>query len=470
MSVYQPCDIRGEVDELSPELYAKWGLLLARNATATRPATGGRPQFVIGGDVRTHTPEFLAALAAGLAAGGAEVHSLGIVPTPLIYFAKRHLDLDACAIVTASHNPPRYNGLKWMIGQLPPTENDVLELRSDTERLTDRPLAPAGFKATELNIWPEYLQWLRQQWGSGPLAQHPLRVVLDPGHGCWARHALACIHRLFPGVQASAIFDTPDGTFPGRDPDCARPRELGALCAEVRAQRADLGIAFDGDGDRVAFVDDQGAALSAEQATWVLLHSMAGELPGRVFVYDLKFSDLLKRTAAAMGATPRAERSGHAFIRATMLGSDAAFGAEISGHYFYGALRSLDDGLYSALRMMSHLAGGERSLSQWRSACPPVYMTADLRLRVAPERRGQIIERARQAFASLPQTHIDGTRIDFADGWALVRASVTEPSLTFRFEGRDPVALSRVVDQFCEALGDIGQRVRHLVQQSARGS
>lgn len=458
MSVYQPCDIRGPVVELSAELYRKWGYILGRQAK----------RFVVGGDVRTHTPAFLAALTEGLISAGAKVDSLGILPTPLVYLAKRQRGYEACAIVTASHNPPEYNGLKWMIGSLPPTEADVEAIRRASEELACGDIAVNQSQPDKIDIWKDYIAWLGQQFGHSPLAtgERKMRVIIDPGHGCFSGLAMRAIAAVFPGIEAMAIFDTPDGNFPGRDPDSAKPKHLDVLCKRVRENGADAGIAFDGDGDRAAFVDGEGVALSAEQATWLLLQSLGDKLRGRPVVYDLKFSDLVARTARELGGLPRPEQSGHAFIRTTMIRNQAVFGAEISGHYFYEELDCGDDGLYSALRVLDYVARGKRSLADLRKACPQVYITADLRLRVPIEQRRGIIEQARQAFLDRPQTQIDGTRIDFDDGWALIRSSVTEPSLTLRFEGTSSKGLDAVVDRFCKGLGSVGESVQTLYRKS----
>jgi len=436
MSVYKPCDIRGPVAELSPELYRTWGASLARRV---EPGT----RFVIGGDVRTTTPGFLAALEEGLVAGGLHVLNTGVAPTPMVYFAKDAFGAAACAIVTASHNPPDINGLKWMFGNQPPTEQEVHALRDavDHPPIDDRPL---GVRES-IDPTEAYSAWLAGTLGDGPRPEN-MTVVVDPGNGSWSGRAVPALAALFPGIRVMGIHDTPDGTFPNRNADCSRPQYLSVLSEAVVAQGAALGIAFDGDGDRVAFVDNEGVGLSAEEGTCVLLNSFGEALSGQAFVYDIKFSDRVSEAASGFGAEPLAERSGHAFIRARIQATDALFGAEISGHYFYGALESRDDGLYSACRMLCHLAREGRTLAELRHACPPIHMTPDLRVTVALADQPRVIEAVKAAFADRPQRFVDGVRVDFEDGWALVRASVTEPALTFRFEGASADALARIAD------------------------
>jgi len=448
MSVYKSCDIRGPVAALRPELYQRWGAILGR-----RVAAGDT--FVVGGDVRLSTPEFKAALSEGLRAAGARVLDLGILPTPMVYFAKRRLRAAGCAIVTASHNPPQINGLKWMIGDLPVTEADVAALRRDTaaaEPLSPRP--PGTLAAGD--IAPEYLAWLQVMpyWHG----VHPaLHVIIDAGNGCWSERAAAYAQAIFPALRIEAIHDVADGRFPHRHADVARPAYLHRLCAEVVARGADIGIAFDGDGDRVAFVDDGGHALSAEEATWVLLLSCWPGLRDRAFVYDIKFSDRMAEGARVLGGEPHMERSGHAFIRRRMLDEGGIFGAEISGHYFYGDLDGGDDGLYTALRMLAHLTHAEQSLHALRRTCPPIFMTPDLRLPLDAAARRAALAAVCAAFADDEQVTIDGIRIERPGGWALVRSSVTEPALTFRFEGHTADSLHALVRDFCARVPAVGE-------------
>lgn len=447
MSVYKPCDIRGTIDHLSVEQYRSWGRCIARRAK--------KRTVYIGGDVRKHTPDFLAALEAGLVDGGAIVRNLGIVPTPMVYFANRNFGTGNCAIVTASHNPPHYNGLKWMIEHRPPTHEQVEQFRAETERNARDDVEPGERADTEIE--PQYVSWLATRFGR-PLKK--FHLVVDPGSGCWSTRASRALGHVLPGVKITAMHDEPDGDFPMRDPDCAKPQNLGALCETVKNLNANLGLAFDGDGDRVAFVDDDGVALTAEQATCVLLQSFAGKLDEKPFVYDVKFSDKVAEAAASHGAQPHAERSGHAFIRAAMQRTGAPFGAEISGHFFYGELDGSDDGLFTAMLMIDHLIKTGTTLSDLRAQCPDIHMTGDLRLTLDADQCAAGVARARKAFPDRPISTIDGVRIDFDDGWALVRTSVTEPALTFRFEGRDAAALDAVVNRFCDAMGDIGEALR----------
>jgi phosphomannomutase / phosphoglucomutase len=460
VSVYKPCDIRGDVAaELSPSLYEAWGRALGRQLP---PAA----KFVVGGDVRESTPRFLAALVEGLCQAGLAVVDLGLLPTPMIYYAKRRLNAAGCAIVTASHNPATVNGLKWMLGDRPPTPDEVAALEVAVESRT-LPLQKgrgegngegrSRIEPRTLDISFDYVACLQETFVEFLTAQR--HIVVDPMFGCWAGKARRYLHAVFPQCLFSTVRDTVDPQFAGGTPDCSRPSELNDLCAAVYRERAHLGLAFDGDGDRVALVDDEGVALRAEEATWVLLQCVAEPLRGQRFIYDQKFSDRIPEAARQLGAEPLVERSGHAFLRTRMCDSSALFGAEVSGHYFYKALAGCDDGLYTACLVIAHLVRSGKTLAELRRECPAVYMTPDLRITMPPVDQEAVLQRIRTAWGEFPQKTIDGVRIDMPGGWALVRSSVTEPALTFRFEGLDWPALDDLVERFCDAMPDYGDEL-----------
>ncbi len=480
MSIYKPCDIRGLADaELSAAMYEAWGRELGRQLD---PGA----KFVVGGDVRDSTPPFLAALIEGLCRSGLDVVELGLLPTPMIYHAKRRLEADGCAIVTASHNPAAVNGLKWMLRDRPPTPDEVADMQQalnsvgrssgqgrgegddipHTDKIasfsrrrhggdptpgTDVPSAAkrtstARTTSRTLDVSFDYVAHLQETFVDSLAAQ--LHVVLDPMHGCWAEKARRYLHAIFPQCIFSTIRDRADGRFGGLAPDCSRPENLHELCDAVYHQRAHLGVAFDGDGDRLALVDNEGVVFSSEEAVFTLLECLGEELRGEPFVHDLKFSDRVAEFARRVGAEPLAERSGHAFLRARMCETNARFGAEASGHYFFRELAGGDDALYTACRLIAWLAHSGRTLSEVRRGCPAVQMTPDLRVPVDQDEQQEIIERVGAAWADFPQIKTDGVRIDTPGGWALVRSSVTEPALTFRFEGLDWHALDDLVKRF----------------------
>jgi len=448
LSIYKPCDIRGKVDgQLTPRLYRRWGTALGGQL---RP----RAKFVIGGDTRASTPAFMEALADGLCRAGMDVVELGQLPTPMVYYAHRRLRAQGCAVVTASHNPADTNGLKWMIGNRPPTSQDVAALREAAARRQPRRRRCGAGSRRELDISYDYVGWLQQKWVEWRNAR--VRIVLDAMHGTWALRARRYLQAVFPLAVILVIRDSPQPDFGGAVADCSRAELLEALAETVDHERADLGIAFDGDGDRLTLVDNDGVVLTAEEATWVLLQSFGRQLSGKAFVYDQTFSDVVPRAAVQLGGRPLVERGGHGFICARMLDADALFGAEVSGHFFYGELSGGDDALMSVCRVVAFLADSGRSLAWWRRRCPRAYVTPDLRVPVDPRDHQSVLEHVQATWMGHPQRVLDGVRIDFPDGWALVRGSLSEPALTFRFESRDWHSLNQLVWRFCDAMPRCG--------------
>ena len=455
MSVYKGCDIRGDaVTELSSQRFRIWGRALGGMLPC-------ESRFVVGGDVRTTTAKFRDALIDGLTASSMQVMDLGAVPTPMVYFAQRHVAAPACATVTGSHSPASVNGLKWSLGGRPPDTAQVETLRAAEAtdgQSCDGSSGTVPGNRREGNVDDAYVEWLKGRTSASE-AGGLGKVVLDPGNGCWAGRCRAIFRQLFPTTRFDVIHDRPDGKFPERDPDCAKPENLARLAEEVGQRRAALGIAFDGDGDRVAFVDGTGQPLTGEEATWVLMQSFGQELRGQALVYDIKMSDLIPGAARNLGAQPEVERSGHAFIRAKMIDTRARFGAELSGHYFHRELAGGDDALFTACRMIDFLAAGDGSLDRLRRNCPTTHMTPDLRLLVAAADQDRVLAGIQESFDKHPQNLVDGVRIDFECGWGLIRKSVTEEVLTCRFEGSSKVALKRIVSNFSAELGELGSEL-----------
>lgn len=451
MGIYRPCDIRGDATtELTPTLYENWGRALGRQLAPTA-------KFVVGGDVRPSTPAFLAALADGLCQVGLDVVNLGQLPTPMVYYAKQRARADGCAIVTASHAPAHINGLQWMLGERPPSPDDTAALQAGAEWGGPEADDRRHTRPRTLDVSFDYVACLQEKFVDSLAAQQ--QVVLDVMHGCWAGKARRYLHAIFPQCFFSTLHDSPDAEFGGRAPDCTRSDVLMELCDAVYHQRAHLGVAFDGDGDRIALVDNEGVALNADEAAWVLLNCLGDKLRGERFVYDLKFSDRIAEAARQFGAEPLVEQSGHAAFRARMRETGALLGATVSGHYFHHGLDGGDDGLYTTCLLIEHLARSDRGLAELRRDCPPIYITPDLRVSAPPGQQANVIQKVRAAWAEFPQQSLDGVRIDTPGGWALVRSSATDPILEFRFEGLDWHALDDLVERFCQTLAELGDEL-----------
>jgi phosphomannomutase/phosphoglucomutase len=266
-------------------------------------------------------------------------------------------------------------------------------------------------------------------------------VVVDAGHGCasqWAPQAFGAA-----GAQVVPLFCTPDGTFPDRSPNPARPEAVRAARQAVRDSGADLAACFDGDGDRAVFVDERGDYVPAEEVLILLARDRLAREPGAAVVYDQKCTHQVPLQIEAAGGRPVREKSGHTFIKARLLAEDAVLGGEISGHFFFRELGG-DDGLYAALWVARMLAGSGRSLARMREAIPDYYVTGEMRVPCPPGHAHAIVGAVRAAFADRPQDDTDGVRVEFEDGWALCRPSVTEPVVTLAVEGYTPQARDRI--------------------------
>jgi phosphomannomutase len=438
MNPWKACDIRGTFPgEVSPELFRLIG-----RGVASWMAPGAKS--LVAGDFRTSTPILKRALIEGLVESGSRVLDAGQIPTPVAYFARRHFEADAVLIVTASHNPPIHNGLKLMVGELPPLPQDFAELR---HRVEDGAFRSSRGSSEELDPVPAYRQWIIERWTPRGMPWRApknsaqagrLEVVLDAGNGAWSELAPRIFAEL--GIRFHRLYCDLDGTYPNRSPDCARPGALEALQSEVTKTHSQLGIAWDGDGDRVAFVDDTGSFVTSDEVAALLVRFLLAHQAGARVVFDIKLSTLVRRTVLECGGVPVIERSGHAFIKRRMIEDACLFGCEASGHYFYRELQGGDDGLFSALLMME-LVARAGSLRKLRSSLAPFFVTPDLRLPASLLPYDEFVRRLRQLFRGARETTIDGIRFETPEGSVLVRESVTEPVVTLRLEGASAEAL-----------------------------
>lgn len=450
MSIYKPGEICGQVEsELSADLYQRWGHILGMQIEP-------QAKVIVGGDNRASTPAYREALISGLCQAGANVVNLGEVTTPMVSYARRRLGGAAYAMVTASHRPANFNGLKWMIGRRSPQRNDVEKL--------ERTVEPNGTGSTrmrgswrDLDISFDYVGWLQQTWVESMGAR--LRVVLDPLYGTCAARARRYLQAILPCSLFSAIHDEPDAALGNAAPDCSDPERLRELAAAVEHEGADLGIALDGDGDCLALVDGEGVTLSADELACVFLYSFGEALAGQPFVYDWGFSQQVAAVARSLGAEALAGASNYAAIRARMLDTGAAFAAGTNGHYFFRPLEAGDDGLFAACWLLDWLNHTGLSLADARRRCPPVYMTPELHVAAEAAQQATVLADIAKAWAGHTQATLDGLRIEFPQGWALVRSRPEESDLAFRFEARDWESLRELVWRYCEVLDDLGDQL-----------
>jgi phosphomannomutase/phosphoglucomutase len=429
MSIFKACDIRGRYGkDLTPEIAERLG-------RAVGSELGGR-SVVVGGDLRPSTLPLKEALIDGLMKAGCRVLDAGIVPTPAFYFAKDLLEATGGVMVTGSHNPPGDNGFKITLGEWPITEEELASLR---RRMELEDFAYGDGSCEHVDVIEPYKTFIASKFPVGG----DLRVVVDAGNGCYSRIAPEVLSDL--GYRVVELFCEPDGTFPGRPPNPAIAANLRTLCETVVATGADLGMAFDGDGDRVVFVDELGRVVASDYSIVLFARHLLSRGPGEV-VYDLKCSSVVPEQVRQAGGTPVMEKSGHAFIKTTLLRRKALLGGEISGHFFFGAI-GRDDGLYAALFMLELLAEAASGLAALADSVPRYPNTPDIRLPCSMAEAHNIVRELKAAFAQeegVDVDMLDGVRIAWPDGWALIRPSVTEALISLRFEAHSEESLAQI--------------------------
>jgi phosphomannomutase/phosphoglucomutase len=454
---FQDCDVRGVY---GPDASAQISPLHAcRIGQAVRARIPADAAVILSGDGRSSTQALLAALAGGLRR---PCLSLGAgVPTPLAYLARHLRGAHASAIVTASHNPAPFNGIKLQLGALPITPGEMAAIRDDVATRTDAPAAPADVPA-DARLLREtreaYAAAARQAFGGGQGAA----LAVDCMHGCHSGHARELLAAL--GYRVTALRDRLDGAFCGIEPDPAVDRNLAPLAAAVRGGRFAFGAALDGDGDRARFVDERGAAVDSGAALVLLVRWLleSGRDAGRrVVVYDQKTRLAVVAALRRCGAEPRVEKSGHTFIRTRMLQEDALFGGEKSGHFFWGRggiypVAGGDCGLFAAIALGEALRFFGRPLSALDAEVPdsPFY-TGDIRGLRYDGDRGRLLEAVAGAVdrTACRVSTEDGVRVESPDAFAHLRASVTETgTLTAAFDAADRDGLRRMAETILRAL------------------
>jgi phosphomannomutase len=445
-SILREYDVRGIVGET---LFPADARALGR-AYATLLAQAGGRRVCLAYDGRLSSPELEAELAQGLQAGGLEVLRIGRGPTPMLYFAVHHLDADGGIQVTGSHNPPSHNGFKMMLGRGSLYGARILEL--------GRIAAAGAFVAgegriVEQPVFQPYLHRLLQDFVPG----RELAVVWDAGNGATGE-VLRALAAHLPG-RHTLLYAEIDGRFPNHHPDPTVPENLFDLIEAVVATRAEIGIAFDGDGDRIGVVDGHGRILFGDQLLQILAEEVLARHPGSPIIADVKASQALFERIRELGGEPVMWKTGHSLIKSRMVELAAPLAGEMSGHIFYkDGFYGHDDALYVAIRLLSILGGDEATLAQRRDRMAPALNTPELRFECEDERKFGVIEqvKARLAADGAKVNGIDGVRVDTPDGWWLLRASNTQAVLVARAEARDEGGLERLKAQIRTHLRAVG--------------
>lgn len=435
--IFREYDIRGIAEtDLSDGVVEAIG-----RGFAAYLAERGRRRIAVGRDVRLSSPRIQEALVRGLLDGGIAVVEIGVVPTPALYFAIHHRSLDGGAMVTGSHNPIEYNGLKLSEGTASLHGPELQEIRRLAERRD-----PPGRRGerTQSPILEEYANALAERLRPA----RGLRVVVDAGNGTGGLVAPALYRRL--GHTVEELFCEPDGRFPNHMPDPTVAASLSRLQERVRDSGADLGIAFDGDADRVGAVDDRGRILYGDQLLALYARDLLGRHPGATILTEVKSSRALVEDIEAHGGVPLMWKTGHSLIKKKMRETGALLAGEMSGHIFFAeGYYGYDDALFAGGRLLSVVAGQAAPLSALVDSLPRYVATPEMRVDCPDDRKFAIVDEVKSSFQGTGRViDVDGVRVDFGDGWGLVRASNTQPVLVLRFEARTPERLEAIKGLF----------------------
>lgn len=434
-NIFREYDIRGIVGD---DIDAQTVLAIGRSYGAAAREKGAK-KVAVGRDCRPSSEDFSAALTEGIISEGVGVVDIGLVSTPMMYFSIFNMDLGGGAIVTASHNPPQYNGLKLCMGKSAMFGNDIRALAHAPE---SKPSSVCGSVETA-DIGERYADFLC----GGVSVESGIEFAYDCGNGTGGIAAPLVFEKL--GLKADGIFTEPDGTFPNHHPDPSVEENLADLINAVRGGDALFGMAFDGDADRLGVVDGAGAVVRGDMLTLIFALDICSRKRGAKIIGDVKCSGTLFDLARSAGAEAIMWKTGHSLMKKKLADENADLAGEMSGHIFFGdRFPGYDDALYAGLRLLEIVSKTGKGPSELLADVPAVFSTPELRVDCADEQKFAVVEEVKKLIAEkFPQAEIcdiDGVRAGFGDGWGLVRASNTQPALVLRFEAESEERLREI--------------------------
>ncbi len=437
-SIFKAYDIRGIVGQtLTDEFVYEIG-----RAIGSEALDRGQKSIAVARDGRISGPAFIKALSDGLRATGMDVIDIGRVPTPVLYFATHYLKTGSGVAITGSHNPPAYNGLKIMLGNETLSGDTITALHT---RIKQGKLHAGSGSWQAVDVQPAYLARIT----SDIKLARPMKIVVDCGNGVAGELAPLLLRTL--GCEVSELFCEIDGTFPNHHPDPSQPENLEDLIHAVKKQGADLGLAFDGDGDRLGVVSAEGAIIWPDRQMMLYAVDVLSRNPGAEIIYDVKCTRNLAKIITQHGGQALMWKTGHSFIKGKMKETGALLAGEMSGHTFFKERwYGFDDGLYTAARLLEILSADPRKPSEIFSALPETVNTPELKIEMAEGEHFEFMDRLKKDahFDGAKLTTIDGLRADFPDGWGLARPSNTTPTVVLRFEADNQIALERIQNAF----------------------
>jgi len=436
-AIFRQYDIRGiwekdltpEVVELIGKGFASY-LLNAVNKENAR--------ISVGRDARLHSPAIRDSLIKGLTESGIDVIDLGVCPTPLQYFSMHRLSLDGGVMITGSHNPPEFNGFKLSVGMTTIFGDSIQDIRKIIDA---NDFKKGNGKIDGYPVIDDYINFLEDKFPdlSG------LKVVVDAGNGTGGLVAPQIMRRL--GAEVVELFCEPDGRFPNHHPDPTLVESLDGLIAKVKEHRAHAGIGYDGDADRIGVIDEEGNIIWGDRLMIIFARDILKDNPGAKIIGEVKCSQTMYDDIAAHGGTPVMWKTGHSLIKEKMKKEEALLAGEMSGHMFFKhRYFGYDDAIYASLRLLEIIkkAGAPYSAEKLLRDVPDMVATPEIRFDCPDDIKFAIVEKAQNAFNEYESITIDGIRIKFDDGWALIRASNTQPVLVLRFEAKDGKRLAKI--------------------------
>jgi phosphomannomutase len=437
--IFREYDVRGVFEK---QYNLKFAQNLARAfVTAVYKKSGKKnPVIAVGFDARISSPSICDHVCKGITESGADAVRLGLVTSPIAYFSTFTQPVDGAIMITGSHNPPEYNGFKLSVGKSTIFGEEIKQLE---KIIGDEDYLSGSGKESSIDIFPSYLERYKKEFGD--LKNVP--VVLDCGNGAAGVIARKMYESV--GLNPTILFEKPDGTFPNHHPDPTVEENLVDLKAEVLKRKAAVGIGFDGDADRIGVVDDTGRMVYGDELIALYSRFVLAEKPGQKIIGDVKCSDRLYAYVAKHGGIPIMWKTGHSLIKEKIKVEKAPFGGELSGHIFFADRNyGYDDALYAGLRVVEIIAKTGKKLSEILSDFPPAFNTPELRIDTTEEKKVSIVEALKKAYATpragVTLNLIDGIRLSYPDGWALARASNTQPVLVLRFESSTAEGLKRI--------------------------
>lgn len=436
--IFKAYDIRGIVDEtLTSDIVFEIG-----RAFASEAISRDQHKVVVGRDGRLSGPKLMQALIDGLNKSGVDVIDIGMAPTPVVYFAAQHIGSGSCIALTGSHNPPNYNGLKMVIGGVTLSGETIQQLK---QRIENNDIVDGNGKCETRDVIPEYIERIV---GDIKL-QKKMKVVLDCGNGVAGVVAPKLIKEL--GCDTTELYCDVDGNFPNHHPDPSKPENLQDLIKSVKQTGADIGLAFDGDGDRLGVVTPAGDIIWPDRQMMLYAKDILERNPGEQIIYDIKCTINLAKVIEQSGGKPLMWTTGHSLIKAKLKETGAPLAGEMSGHIFFKERwYGFDDGTYTAARLLEILAKDSRDTQEIFSSLPDSVNTPELNIHMEEGENFKFVEELQKVanFENAKVTTIDGVRVDYEDGFGLVRASNTTPSLVIRFEANDETGISRIQEEF----------------------